>query len=407
MAIEWFEGVLRDACANVDYGFTASASFRGQGPKLLRITDIVGGQIDWSSVPHADVDEKALDKFRLHAGDIVIARTGASTGTSVYVDEPPMAAVFASYLVRLRAVPCFDPLYLSYYLKTDEFRSFVHGVTGDKSAQPNASASTLTKAPLRAPKSKSIQEAIGRILKTFDDKIETNQRMNDTLVSFAIGLFRVLFVDVSDELPIGWNFQPIEELADVRGGSTPRTSDPQYWNGGEHHWATPKDLSGLSMPVLLDTARKITDAGLAKISSGLLPAGTVLMSSRAPIGYVAIAEVPVAVNQGFIALKPKKGVSNIFLMLWLREAQEEIVSRANGSTFLEISKKNFRPIPVVTPPQEIMDEFDRQVRPLYQRIVCGLREIQTLAQLRDTLLPKLITGELRIPDAERIVSQVA
>ena len=86
--------------------------------------------------------------------------------------------------------------------------------------------------------------------------------------------------------------------------------------------------------MLLDTERRITDAGLAQISSGLLPVGTVLLSSRAPIGYLSVAEIPVAINQGFIAMKPKKPVPNLFLLLWARFAHEDILSRANGSTFL-------------------------------------------------------------------------
>jgi type I restriction enzyme S subunit len=103
------------------------------------------------------------------------------------------------------------------------------------------------------------------------------------------------------------------------------------------------------VPVLLDTERKITDAGLAQINSGLLPTGTVLLSSRAPIGYLAIAEVSVAVNQGFIAMKARRHVSNLFLLRWSEVAHDEIISHANGSTFLEISKANFRTIRTVAP----------------------------------------------------------
>jgi type I restriction enzyme S subunit len=183
----------------------------------------------------------------------------------------------------------------------------------------------------------------------------------------------------------------------VAGGTTPSTKGPAYWEGGTHAWATPKDLSGLSVPVLLNTERRITDAGLSQIGSGLLPKGTVLLSSRAPIGYLAIAEVPVAINQGFIAMAPKTGTSNLFLLLWASVAHEEIVSRANGSTFLEISKANFRPIPVVTPSAAVMRAFEGQVRRLYERIVECEHDSRTLAALRDALLPKLISGELRVP----------
>ncbi len=198
------------------------------------------------------------------------------------------------------------------------------------------------------------------------------------------------------DIPSGWEVKYVGDLANVVGGTTPSTKNSAYWDGGTHAWATPKDLASLSVPVLLDTERRITAAGLAQIGSGLLPRGTVLLSSRAPIGYLAVAEVPVAINQGFIGMTPKSGTSNLFLLLWAEAAHEEIVSRANGSTFLEISKSNFRPISVVTPQANVMLKFDQLVRPLYKRIVECAREARTLAALRDALLPKLISGELRM-----------
>jgi type I restriction enzyme S subunit len=154
--------------------------------------------------------------------------------------------------------------------------------------------------------------------------------------------------------------------------------------------------------VLLDTERRISDAGLGRISSGLLPVGTVLLSSRAPIGYLAIAEIPAAINQGFIAMRPKADVSNLFLLQWARESHEVILSNANGSTFLEISKKNFRPLPVVAPPKSVMAAFDRIARPLFGRVVSNEREARILETLRDSVLPKLISGDIRLDDPERV-----
>jgi type I restriction enzyme S subunit len=156
--------------------------------------------------------------------------------------------------------------------------------------------------------------------------------------------------------------------------------------------------------VLLETERMITDDGLAQIGTGLLAPGTVLLSSRAPIGYLAVSELPVAVNQGFIAMVPDRGVSNLFLLLWADAALDEITSRANGSTFLEISKANFRPIPVVTPSEQVLAAFDETARPLYRRVVVNERQSRCLTAVRDTLLPKLVSGELRVKAAERIVA---
>ena len=191
---EWLDCTLADACEAINYGLTASASPDPDGPKFLRITDIVGGSPDWASVPHVPVDGRELEKYRLSDGEIVLARTGTSTGVSAYIKDPP-TAVFASYLVRLRTKRNFDSRYISYYLKSPSFRNYISGVIGDKSAQPNASASTMAAAPLRCPRDLGVQRWIAHILGTLDDKIELNRRINETLEEMAWAVFKDWFVN--------------------------------------------------------------------------------------------------------------------------------------------------------------------------------------------------------------------
>lgn len=140
--------------------------------------------------------------------------------------------------------------------------------------------------------------------------------------------------------------------------------------------------------------KKLTDAGIAKISSGLLPAGILLLSSRAPVGYLAISAIPVAVNQGFIAMKCNDRTSNYFMLNWCQTNMGEIKSRATGTTFPEISKNSFRPISVIPPSKAIMAEFTAKVASIYAQITANLRQSQILATLRDALLPKLLSRQL-------------
>jgi type I restriction enzyme S subunit len=271
------------------------------------------------------------------------------------------------------------------------------------------------------------QKAIAGVLGALDDKIELNRRMNATLESMARALFQSWFVDFDPvrakldgrkpaaldpataalfpdcfrdselgHIPKDWTIESVGEVVDCVGGGTPSTAEPKYWEGGLHHWTTPKDFSSLQAPILLETDRKLTDAGIAKISSGLLPAGTLLLSSRAPVGYLAIAAMQVAINQGFIALKCNERASNFFMLNWCQINMTEIESRATGTTFAEISKQNFRPIRVTLPPRELMAAFTAKVAPLYSQINANLHQSRTLATLRDTLLPKLLCGELSI-----------
>jgi type I restriction enzyme S subunit len=213
-----------------------------------------------------------------------------------------------------------------------------------------------------------------------------------------------LFPDSFEEselglVPRGWEIRTIGELVDTVGGATPDTKTQAYWSPAVHPWTTPKDLSGASAPVLLETERRISEHGLAKISSGLLPAGTLLMSSRAPIGYLAITRMNVAINQGYIAIPPGGKLPPIFMLFWCQNNMESIKARANGSTFMEISKKAFRPISIVAPPAAIVDAFVDVAEALFDRLVENEKQAQSLATLRDTLLPRLISGQRRLPEA--------
>jgi type I restriction enzyme S subunit len=216
---------------------------------------------------------------------------------------------------------------------------------------------------------------------------------------------RFVFSEEMGWIPEGWGESSVGEQVETTGGGTPSTKEPIYWENGTHAFCTPKDMSLLSSMVLMDTERHLTDAGVNKISSGQLPPGTVLMSSRAPIGYLAISDIPVSVNQGIIGMLPSDKYGSIFLLCWAHFNIGKIEDRANGSTFLEISKKNFRPIPFVVPGDGLLDAFNDQAQAIYDKLLLTAECTESLTRLRDTLLPKLLSGELRIPDAEKILEQ--
>ncbi len=306
------------------------------------------------------------------------------------------------------------------------------------------------------------QRVIAHVLGTLDDKIELNRRMNETLEAMARAIFKDWFVDfgpvrakaalrqakrtspppkVSDgtgkadwpaeraraylnnmnpeiaalfpdrlvdselgEIPEGWEVSTIGQEVYVVGGSTPSTKERSYWDGSIR-WATPKDLSRLASPVLMETARRITEQGLGKISSGLLSRGTVLLSSRAPIGYVAIADVPVAINQGFIAMKCRRRLAAVYVWLWTETNMDGIREHANGSTFQEINKRNFRQLPAIVPHESVRRAHNQLGQSLYDRIVKNERESHFLGAIRDALLPNLVSGELRMKATEKFIGR--
>lgn len=427
MAGEWKSVVLEDLVdpnRGISYGIVQPGTPTSGGIPIVRVRDVRDGRIETESpLRVSQTIEASYSRTRLKGGELLLTLVGtvgeaavvpdslAGWNTARAVAVIPVRKEIGSYWVQLA-------------LRSPNVRQIIDSRL-NTTVQATLNLRDVAQLPIILPPDAE-RTAISHIVGTFDDKIDLNRRMNETLEEMARALFKSWFVDFdpvrakaegrdpglpqeianlfpdsfehSDlgEIPEGWRILPIGDLADVVGGSTPRTREPAYWEGGTHKWATPKDLSDLTVPVLLETARRITDAGLSKISSGLLPEGAVLLSSRAPIGYLAITEIPVAVNQGFIAMMPKGGCSNVFLLFWADSAREEIVSRANGSTFLEISKTNFRPIPVAAPTPSTMEAFDRLTRPIYRRIVANELESRALAELRDTLLPKLISGEIKV-----------
>jgi type I restriction enzyme, S subunit len=270
------------------------------------------------------------------------------------------------------------------------------------------------------------QKAIAKILSSLDDKIELNRQMNTTLEAMAQALFKAWFVDFEpvranmenrpaesaspeiaklfpsefeNGIPKGWKLSSIGDEVEAVGGGTPSTKEPSYWNG-EYNWVTPKDLSNLTDKILISSERTVTAEGLAKISSGKLPLETVLLSSRAPVGYLAIAKIPVAINQGFIAMKCNKLLPSTYVLQWAEHSMDKIKNRASGTTFAEISKANFRPLPVIVPSKIVIEKYDGICRLLYDQITTNAKENETLSQIREELLPKLIKGKIRVPNLQ-------
>lgn len=280
------------------------------------------------------------------------------------------------------------------------------------------------------------QERQAKILWDLQNKLDLNATTNQALEQMAQAIFKSWFVDFdpvkakmnaeqpegmdaataslfpekldSDTgLPEGWKLSEIGDEVAVVGGGTPSKKNDDFWVDGHVHWTSPKDLSGVQDKVLLDTASKLTEAGLKKVSSGLLPVDTVLLSSRAPVGYLALAKVPLAVNQGYIAMKCEKTLSPEFVLQWCVHRMDEIKQRASGSTFAEISKKNFKPISVVVPSEDVLSAYQKLVKPLYDAITANVRQSEQLSNLRDTLLPKLLSGEVKLEQENHLTGALA
>lgn len=406
---------------------------KGVPQPYLGNSNVRWGHFDLNDLAEMRFEPHEEERYSLSPGDLIVCEGGEPGRCAIWTGPAGMKAQKA--LHRIRPKKSLDNYYLFYWFqlaaKTELLEPYFTGTTIKHLTGKAIAALEVPLPPI------GVQRAMVDVLKQLDDRITLLRETNATLEAIAQALFKSWFVDFDpvrakmqglipegmDEataalfpdsfeeselglVPRGWRVMPIGDAVDAVGGATPDTKTPAYWEPALHCWTTPKDLSGIAAPVLLDTERKLSDQGLAKIGSGALPIGTLLLSSRAPIGYLALAQVPLAINQGYIAMPPGGLLPPLYMLFWCRQNMENIKGRANGSTFMEISKKAFRPIPALVPSPEIVQAFAGVAGALFDRLIENEKQAQTLATLRDTLLPRLISGQLRLPKAQAAAEEV-
>ncbi|MDN5624965.1 MAG: restriction endonuclease subunit S [Acinetobacter sp.] len=432
-----------------------SDAYVESGVPVIRGTNLTGSKKfsgDWVFI--SEQLAKQLENCCVSNGDLVFPHRG-SIGEVGLVDNQFHQYMMSSSLMKLRCNPNIaDSEFIYYFFKSHQGRyELLKNASQVGTPGIGQPLTSLKNIEIKLP-SLGEQRKIAKILSDLDDKIHINNQINQTLESIAQALFKSWFVDFDPvrakiaakqegkdaelaamcaisgkseielqqmaeddfaalrataalfpdglveselgEVPKGWEVSTVGEQVQTVGGGTPSTKNVDFWDDGIHYWTTPKDLSNLTDKILLNTERKITDAGLKKISSGLLPKDTVLMSSRAPVGYLALSKIEVAINQGYIAILPNMKYSAEYLIQWCEANMAEIKGRASGTTFQEISKKNFREISFVCPDDKVVVSYTKTVKTLYDEITLKAKEKQSLINLRDTLLPKLMSGEISL-----------
>jgi len=270
------------------------------------------------------------------------------------------------------------------------------------------------------------QKAIAVVLGALDDKIELNRRMNATLEAMARALFRSWFVDFDPvrakqegrppagldecaaalfpdqfqnselgEIPRGWEICPLSSKIELLSGGTPKTSESAYWNG-KIPWYSVKDTPSDTDIWVLRTEKTITKLGLDNSAAQILPEGTTIISARGTVGKLALIGEPMAMNQSCYGVRGKAGYADAFIYFLMRQVTGELQQRTHGSVFDTITRQTFETIDYTFPPFELTSVFAIAVEPILKRILANLEESYVLATLRDTLLPKLLSGDLRI-----------
>lgn len=405
-----------------------SSDYVERGIPFVMASDLEGGRVNFNSCKFITAEQASqLRKGISKVGDVLISHK-ATIGRTAIVQESEHDFIMLTPQVtyyRVKDNSRLNNIYLKAYFDSRFFQTILGLWAGSGSTRAYLGITDQLKLPIIVPPIDS-QISIANHVGKINDKIELNRQINQTLEQMAQAIFKSWFVDFHpvrakmegrdtglpthiadlfpDELeeselglkPKGWVVSTIGDEVEVVGGGTPSTQKAEFWDDGEYYWTTPKDLSGLPDKVLLSTERKITQKGLENISSGLLPINTVLMSSRAPVGYLVLAKIPTAINQGFIAMKCNKQLSPEYVLQWANSKMDDIKQRASGSTFAEISKKTFRPMGLVIPTKDILAEFTKVAECIYNQIAELVAQSNNLATTRDLLLPKLLSGAIEV-----------
>ena len=402
---EWKEYKLGDVC-NMVPGFAFKSSDFGTGKDIaIKIKDIQPPYVETKCADNYSLEK--LSKFLVHKNEFLLAMTGATIGKiGKYINEEP--AFINQRVLKFEDVGLLSYEYLYFYLLTDDFQKYIFNHIDSQSAQPNISSKTIGKYPIKVPSLKK-QEKIASILKSIDDKIEVNRRINENLEQQAQALFKSWFVDfepfkggefVESELgmiPKGWRVGKLSDLGEIIGGSTPSKTKPGYYVENGIAWLTPKDLSISNYKFTAKGGIDISQEGYNSCSTKLMPKGSVLFSSRAPIGYITIAKNEICTNQGFKSVVPQVA-GTAFIYYFLKFSTKEIENKATGSTFKEASGSLMKSLPAIIPSKSILNSFEDRMKPVFGMQETLEDESRRLASLRDTLLPRLMSGELKIND---------
>ena len=377
--MEWKEDILGNVL-EVKYGKDHKKLAEGQYPVYGS-----GGLMRY-------VDSKLYD-----GPSILIPRKG--TLNNIMFVESPFWTVDTMFWTIINTDK-IDPKFLFYSICKRDFASMNVG-----SAVPSMTVRILNDIQISYPKNLDDQRRIASILSSLDRKIELNNKINADLEEMAQAIFKNWFVDfepfkdgkfVDSELgmiPEGWKVGRLTDVIKLMPGGTPKTSEPLYWDNGTIPFFSPKDVNGV---YCFATEKHITETGLNKCSSNLYPKDTIFITCRGTVGKVCLAACDMAMNQSNYAIKAIDGYSQYYVFFLVKSVVERLIKKSNGAVFSAITSKDFDE-EILIPSQKAVEDFTNVIDGFFRRIFTIGTENSRLSLLRDTLLPRLMSGELDVP----------
>jgi type I restriction enzyme S subunit len=360
---------------------------------IIKIKNVANGDVNLDGVQY-HFYENSLLNYVLSNGDVLVALTGNHPqvltqvvgGVSRYKLHEP--ALLNQRVAKIKAKPTLNIDFLYYFLKDNSIHLYLANQSSGSANQANISKSDIENISLQLP-SLPEQLQIASILSSLDDKIDLLHRQNKTLEQLAETLFRQWFVEEAEE---SWDKKPLGNYVVVKRGGSPRPIQ-DYISETGLNWLKIADVTGVGSPYIFEIKEKIKVEGLNKTT--FLKKGSLILSNSATPGIPKILDVDSCIHDGWMHF-PKSKFSNEFLYLFFKSIRPELLQLGNGSIFTNLKTDILKEFVLTIPDDKSLNKFDNQIKPIFQKLYSNTTQIRTLTQLRDTLLPKLMSGEVRV-----------
>lgn len=348
---------------------------------------------------HNAAVKKVPENKLLHSGDVLINSTGTGTaGRVAQIFNIPMPTTVDGHMILLRPTKEIDPLYYGYVIKSyqKKIESLAEGSTGQTEINRQRLQDEIY---ITFPKDRALQKEIGTFLFQIDEKIKNNSEINNNLEQQAMALFKSWFIDFEPfnrQVPKTWINGVLGDFVEIKRGGSPRPIQDFLSDSG-FHWLKISDATGISSPFINEIKEYIIEAGLKK--TVYLKSGSLVLSNSATPGLPKILDIDTCIHDGWLYF-PSSKFSNEYLYLYFKHIRDNLIALGNGSVFTNLKTDILKNYPTYLPTEDVLKKFDELVQPIFSMILSKTREIKRLAEIRDTLLPKLMSGELDVSDIE-------
>lgn len=397
--------VLGDLCTIIDCEHK-TAPTEDVGIPLIRTPNIGVGRLILDNVQR--ISENTYKQWSRRAeprpGDLIMAREAPVGHVAIVPNNEKVCLGQRTVLIRLKDAGV-DANYLNYLLNSSAMNTYLNLISNGATVG-HLNVTDIRRLSLPILPRKSTQQKIAAILIAYDDLIENNQRRIALQEKIAEEIYREWFVrlrfpghdkvKVIKGVPEGWKLVKLERAFEYTGGGTPTKVVDRYWDDGDVNWFTPSDITGANGMFLKRSGEQCTEEGLNNSSAKIFPAYSVMLTSRATIGAVGINLTPACTNQGFITCIPNAQYPLPYLYHWIKLAKPYFELLSGGATFAELTKGTFKKIEILTPPEQLVGEFNELESPFFKAIEMYQRQNARLIETRDRLLPRLISGKLSV-----------